>query len=92
LLAFAVATPKANADLPMAGRAATRIICAGISFMRLSSSVNPVTRGHGTGHSQAVQVRVQVVAEPAERAVIVLVGVGDELFQLRLVGGDRLRH
>jgi hypothetical protein len=80
----------------MAGRAATRIICAGISFMRLSSSVNPVTRGHGTGHSQAVQVRVQVVAEPAERAVIVLVGVGvgvgDELFQLRLVGGDRLRH
>jgi hypothetical protein len=31
-----VATPSANALLPMAGRAATTIICPGISFIRLS--------------------------------------------------------
>nr|WP_309074832.1 hypothetical protein [Streptomyces sp. NWU339] len=47
--------------------------------------------GRREGHGQAVQVGVQVVPEPAE-VVIVGLAVGGEVLQLRLMGGDRLRH
>ncbi|MFF9457421.1 hypothetical protein [Streptomyces flaveolus] len=55
----------------------------------MSRSV-PGDGGRREGHGEAVQVRVQVIAEPAEGVVVLLVA-GGEVLQLSLVGGDRLR-